>query len=370
VDMFQLGLRNLQRMVSETPGTLEDERTVAYAIYLLTREEVITTNYILNLRDYLDRTDKDNWKQDITGVYLAGAYAMLKKDDEADTLIRAYRLGTHEGGDSWYDFYTPLGMDAQYVAMAARYFPDVLRGITPAEFHRITDPIEQGDFNTLSAAYAVLALKGYSQHLEMNPPKLTMSEWDGTQWHGLEAGGVLLKRAAFAGDAKALRFAADPAVGGPGAYYQTISTGFEAGMPKEEIHDGMEIFREYRNKQGAVIDSVRMGEPVTVVIRMRSLNGRDITNVSIVDLLPGGFEVARSSIEPGQHTCGCDYVDVREDRILLYTTVSPDASEIRYQIKATNRGEFTAAPIFAESMYDRGIKARGLGGTLRVTNPE
>ena len=29
---------------------------MAYAIYLLTREEVITTNYILNLRDYLDRT--------------------------------------------------------------------------------------------------------------------------------------------------------------------------------------------------------------------------------------------------------------------------------------------------------------------------
>ena len=40
---------------AETPGNLEEERTVAYAIYLLTREEVITTNYILNLRDYLDQ---------------------------------------------------------------------------------------------------------------------------------------------------------------------------------------------------------------------------------------------------------------------------------------------------------------------------
>jgi len=106
---------------------------------------------------------------------------------------------------------------------------------------------------------------------------------------------------------------------------------------------------------------------VTVILRMRSLNGRDITNVSIVDLLPGGFEVARSSIEPGQGSCGCDYVDVREDRVLLYTTVTRDARTISYQIKATNRGQFTAPPIFAESMYDRGIKARGLGGTLRVT---
>ena len=40
------------------------------------------------------------------------------------------------------------------------------------------------------------------------------------------------------------------------------------------------------------------------------------------------------------------------------------AGMIRYQIKATNRGQFTVPPIFAESMYDRGIKARGFGGTL------
>jgi uncharacterized protein YfaS (alpha-2-macroglobulin family) len=50
--------------------------------------------------------------------------------------------------------------------------------------------------------------------------------------------------------------------------------------------------------------------------------------------------------------------------------VTPNAGEITYQIKATNRGQFTVAPIFAESMYDRGIKARGLGGVLHVTDPE
>ena len=368
VDMFQAGLRNLQRMVTETPGSLDEERTLAYAIYLLTREEVITTNYILNLRDYLDRTEKDAWKDDITGVYLAGAYAMLKKDDAADELIRSYRLGVHES--HWCDFYVPLGMDAQYFAVVARHLPQVLDRITPSDFHRVTDPIERGDFNTLSAAYAVLALKSYSHHLQMNPPELTLSELVNNQWRDLESVGQLLKRAPFSGEAKALRFAVNPAPGGPGAYYQTISTGFEADMPQEEIHNGMEIYREYRNASGVITGAVNMGEPLTVVLRTRSLNGRDITNVSIVDLLPGGFEVARSSIEPGQHTCGCDYVDVREDRVLFYTTVMPEAGVITYQIKPTNRGQFTVPPIFAESMYDRGIKARGLGGTLTVSNPE
>jgi len=368
-DMFQLGMRDLQRMVSETPNGLNDERTVAYAIYLLTREEVITTNYILNLRDYFERTEGEAWKNDITGVYLAGAYAMLKNDEQADELIRAYRLGRHDAGH-WYDFYVPLGMDAQYIAVVARHFPQMLDKITPSDFHWITDPIEQGEFNTLSAAYAVLALKGYSHHLQMSPPELTISERVNDDWREVRGGGQLLMRVPFSGEATALRFAVNPAAGSLGAYYQAISTGFEVRMPTEEIRNGMEIYREYRNANGEVTDSVRMGERLTVVLRMRSLNGRVINNASIVDLLPGGFEVAKSSIEPGQHTCGCDYVDVREDRVILYRTVTPDASCVSYQIKATNRGEFTVPPIFAESMYDRGIKARGLGGTLRVTNPE
>jgi uncharacterized protein YfaS (alpha-2-macroglobulin family) len=371
VDMFQLGLRNLQRMASETPATLEDERTVAYAIYLLTREEVITTNYILNLRDSLDTREpkRPAWKSDITAVYLAGACSLLQKDVEASDLIQSYHLGTHATSPCWYDFYTPLDMDAQYIAILSRHFPQLLDKITPQDFHQITDPIENGDFNTLSAAYAVLALKGYSHHLQMNPPQLTISELVNNQWHPLDATGDLLKRAQFSGEAKALRFESTPAVGGPGAYYQTISTGFEAGTPNQEIHDGLEIYREYRNADKSIAHTIKMGDPVTVVLRMRSLNGRDITNVSIVDLLPGGFEVAKSSIEPGQGSCGCDYVDIREDRILLYTTVTPDAREITYQIKPTNRGQFTAPPIFAESLYDRSIKARALGATLRVTNP-
>ena len=131
----------------------------------------------------------------------------------------------------------------------------------------------------------------------------------------------------------------------------------------------MEIYREYRTGDEPAGGSVKMGEPITVVLKVRSLNGREISNASIVDLLPGGFEVAKGSIEPGQHTCGCDYVDVREDRVLFYTTIGTGVRTIRYQIKAANCGEFVVPPVFAESMYDRGIKGRGLGGTLRVVKP-
>jgi hypothetical protein len=73
-------------------------------------------------------------------------------------------------------------------------------------------------------------------------------------------------------------------------------------------------------------------------------------------------------LQPGVSTIsGVDYVDVREDRAVFYATVSGNALEINYQIKSSNRGEFTVPPIFAESMYERNIKGRGVGGKISVT---
>jgi alpha-2-macroglobulin len=52
---------------------------------------------------------------------------------------------------------------------------------------------------------------------------------------------------------------------------------------------------------------------------------------------------------------------------VFYATVSTNAVEINYQIKSSNRGEFTVPPIFAESMYERNVKGRGVGGKISVT---
>ena len=77
-------------------------------------------------------------------------------------------------------------------------------------------------------------------------------------------------------------------------------------------------------------------------------------------VVPIGAE--KSSFRP-------EYVDVREDRVVLYGTVDGAASEFVYRIKATNEGRYAMPPAFAEGMYDRRVKARGLAGTVKVTKP-
>src|SRR5437773_11550314 len=74
------------------------------------------------------------------------------------------------------DFCQPLGSDAQYIAVVARAFPPRLKNISAAEFEQILQPIGQGEFNTLSAAYAVSALKSYSHAIAQHLPELSIAE--------------------------------------------------------------------------------------------------------------------------------------------------------------------------------------------------
>lgn len=375
-DLFQSGMRYLQKMVVQEPNDLQDARTLAYAIYLLTREEVITTNYLLNLRDYLDKRHPKEWQNDLTGVYLAGALALLKENEKAEALIGAYKIGVHDAtrAGRWSGFYQPLGSDSQYIAILARHFPERLKKITGKEFQAILRPVAEGRFNTLTAAYAVQALKSYSRQMEGSGIKLGISEITPSAGkkitQEIPAQGKLLKRATFSDTAKALQFGAEPPPRGIGAFYQVIETGFDLQLPDKPVKEGMEIYRELLDKRGKPINShdnpARLGEPITVRLTMRSLNRATIENVAIIDLLPGGFEIVSTSLSPGVGSNGCDFVETREDRAILFTYFQPGARTITYQIKPCNRGEFVVPPVFAESMYDRTLRARGLGGKIRV----
>ncbi len=137
-------------------------------------------------------------------------------------------------------------------------------------------------------------------------------------------------------------------------------------------------------------------------VKVRSVGPGYHSNVAVVELLPGGFEVVldktrgASSSAPaprqerqegesegegdyhegeGEHSSASrwaspigteqstwqpDFVDIREDRVVLFGSVGDSAQEFVYRIKATNKGKYTIPPAYAESMYDRSVRARTL----------
>jgi uncharacterized repeat protein (TIGR01451 family) len=367
-DILKNALRNLQTIVAREPQDLAEARVSAYAIYVLTREGFITTNYILNLSDYLDRSFDKKWPNDITRVYLAGAWSLLKKDDVARKLISSYRIGVHDRAERC-DFYQPLGADSQYLAIIARHFPDLLKRVSVEDFENIVKPIGTGEFNTLSAAYAVWALKSYSENVARQVPEMHIAEIgsDGRE-REISTAGKLVRRSPFSPSATSLRFIAKNQPVGFGAFFQIVETGFDRNLPTKPITQGLEVYREFLDHRGDIITTATLGEPITARLRIRSLVKEPVGNVAIVDLLPGGFEIVPGSLTPGSGGAGCDYVDVREDRAVFYTTVGRDTRTISYRVKPTNRGEFVVPPPSAESMYDRGIQARGMAGRITVVD--
>ncbi|HEX4696617.1 MAG TPA: alpha-2-macroglobulin, partial [Candidatus Udaeobacter sp.] len=367
-EMFASGLRNLQKIVSREPGNFAEARTVAYGIYILTREGVITTNYILNLREWLEKNQKTQWQNDIAGVYLAGALHLLHKDADAERLIGEYKMDYRRTRECD-DFFQPLGTDSQYIAVLAREFPARLHKISAEQFENILKPIGNGYFNTLSSAYAVRALKAYSHTVAQNPPDLAISELrkDKTEIR-LTSGMKRLLRSDLSANANGARFASSRRLSGPGAFFQVVEAGFDRHAPTESLTNGLEIYRELLGKNNEAVTRTHLGEQVHVRLHVRSVQRQPITNVAIVDLLPGGFEVIDASARTGVSAMpGIEYVDVREDRAVFFVTAPTNALEIDYQIKSCNRGQFTVPPVFAQSMYDRNVKGRGLGGKITVT---
>ncbi len=87
--------------------------------------------------------------------------------------------------------------------------------------------------------------------------------------------------------------------------------------------------------------------------------GADVVGTGFTDLLA----------QPGSDMA-VNYVEPREDRVLIYATATQGVQQYRYRIRATTAGQFIEPPIYAESMYDRQLRALSPGhGALTVTEP-
>ncbi|MEO8401345.1 MAG: alpha-2-macroglobulin [Gammaproteobacteria bacterium] len=361
-EMIRAGMSYLKDLAGQTISSLDQARIQAYAIYILTRNEVITTNYLTNLQLYLDQDKSQAWKKDIISAYIASSYELMKNDTDANRLINAYKL-QNDSVVAPTDFYNSNIADAQYLYLIARHFPDRLPAIGNKLVMPLVTAMNNNEINTVLSGYSSLALSAYATAFQTSNNgvfSITETLSDNQQKTLAPADSTYMK-VSVDDLAKKVTF------NNPGKltyFYQLTQAGFDKTLSKDAAATGIEVFREYRDLKGNIIDSVTLGTEIEVHIQVRALNDHYLSNVAIVDLLPGGFEVVRDSV----HVENVDYADVREDRVVFFTGLNTDAKEIIYHIKAINTGKFSVPPIFAGSMYDPNVKARGVSGNIVVTN--
>ncbi len=388
-DMVQSGLAYLEQLAGTPADSLYAARTRAYAAYLLTRQGVVTTAILTNLRQTLDTKYAKQWNDDLVAAWLAASYQLLKQDSVASTLIaRPAELLVKRGQPFRYDrYYDPLVRDAATLYVLARHFPARAKALPPEAMVAMMKPIADNQFNTLSAAWTILALDAYANALGNQAlGKMSITAIDAAgKAQALTLPENLVPRTRFAPGTAKLRFGIDANLTG---YYALSEAGFDKQPPAGEVRKGLELIREYVDAKGQPVKSIKIGDEVTVRLRMRALDRDWLGNLAIVDLLPGGFEPVLQSRTPDSEggassdapqtwnnplgrngNWSAEYADIRDDRVVLYGSASKTVAEFSYRIKATNAGKFVVPPAYGESLYERDVQARTAAGSIVVEKP-
>ena len=369
--LLSRALASMTQLSASQGPTMEAYRAQAYALYLLARNGIVVTEQANAMRAALDQNYAKEWPSDLTALYLASTYELLKMDRDAVQIIG--RAPTSPPTDTEFTtYYDDLVYRATYLYLLSKHFPDRAKRIGGDQILAIADSIRDNRQNTISSAYALLALDAYAKIAATESRSLITfdAEMPDKKSQRLPFENQEYARADVPADAKSVLIAGDTDFA---LFYQLTEAGFDLAPPTTEIKNRIEVFREFDNEKGEVVTSTPLESKVDVKLNLRAID-TSVSNVAIVDLVPGGFEVDispeglgnRASRPADNTTWQPDFIDVREDRVILYGTVSTQAQTFVYRLKPTNRGTFVVPPLYAEGMYDRSVTARSMGSRFSI----
>jgi uncharacterized protein YfaS (alpha-2-macroglobulin family) len=358
------------RALSSGGSSLYSLSNRAYAIYVLTLNEIVTTPLLESLKQDIDRSNKEA-ETELPGLYLAGTYALLQKSADAASILGRIKRTLRR--DASLRYIDPLLYQGVYLNILSRHFPQRLRDISESLFLSMAERLENQDYTTISANFALMGLDAY---LRAAPSTAAESPRAGTfsaleilrdrTRRELNGGEGPLFTSPYSAEAQTIRLEnRDPL----NLFYQITTAGFDRELPAAEVKNGIEVYREFLDPSGAAPETIKAGDELTVRLTFRTLNNQTIDNVALVDLFPAGLEADIQSVRDAAAASSWspDYADIREDRLVLYGTLSSQANTFSYRARAINAGLFTVPPLFAEAMYDKTLWALRPQDPLRIT---
>lgn len=360
-DMLRATENFLQSSSLRTFDTLHDVRHFAHALYLQARAEIVPTNDLNYLREVLEKNYKGKWEQTDIPIYMAGVYSIIKKEKEGWNLIKDFKIGDSTQY-SYFHYQSPALRDALLVNMVARHYPKKLSGFINNEtFKSLSQPLVKKTYNTIVSAQLIMAFS-HLHRAAKNDPKLKtlkLSQWVSKVQKDVPIGTDAINKAKLDLQASRVQVTGEK----PNLlFYSFNERGYDKHPPKEKIEKNLEIHRKITNKKGKLVNEVQAGDEINVTLRIRTTHSETVPYVVLVDLFPAGFEFIRESLGTGRS----EYIDAREDRLVVYLNATPEVQEVTYQLKATHKGRYTLPGVYGTSMYDPDVQYRDVHGQIEV----
>ncbi len=161
------------------------------------------------------------------------------------------------------------------------------------------------------------------------------------------------------------------------AYYAIVVEGMRSDGAVKEEDRNLQVRREFLDRSGNPVNVSVVRQNDLVVVRVRLTSNVDVLeNVAIADLLPAGFEIENPRLtQMGSYpftkdASTAEYLDVRDDRMLMYTGFHGGGHRQQifyYAMRAVTPGRYTYPAIVAEAMYDGEYHSVNGSMTIRIT---
>ncbi len=336
-------------------SSLARARLFAQALYLQARLGLVPGSKLNFLREKLEKDYKDDWKNDISAIWIAGTYALVQKQDAGWAILKNVDLKAPSKPDYAY-FYDNNVRMASLIHVAASQFPDKISSYVNSDtLSVLTKELVAGRYNTHSAARMIMAFAPYQKYADQKgfPGALKIFEKIAGKESELKSESQEILDIGISPKATGVSLKESPVT----PYFYALSvSGFDKALPKEELKQGIESHRTVSSTK------IKQGDELSVSTKIRSIKDDYIPHVVVIDLFPAGFELIIDSVEQ----TGLEYVDKREDRVVMYLNANKDMAEVKYRLKAVNKGKFVLPPLNAESMYDKGIVYRGAAQSIEI----
>ncbi len=225
--------------------------------------------------------------------------------------------------------------------------------------------------STQDNALALLALGEYVRQTSDEPKLFTPTLLWADQTRNVAATNSLTWTPGAEADRGAVRMRN----AGPGPMYVTRRVACVPLAAQEEAADsGLEVRREWLDRQGAPIDPATLQRGDVVIVRLTlDPQGRECRDVVVDELLPACLEIENAQMGT---TGGLLWIkddeaewvlhrEVRDDRLLLFSKNLGGRKCFHYAARVVSPGAFVVPPVSAAAMYDPATFSRhGLG---RVT---
>ncbi|MBO4301326.1 MAG: hypothetical protein J5861_06965 [Desulfovibrio sp.] len=348
-------LNALERLVGRQPANINDARIKLYGAWVLQRDGRIMTQELERLEQWF-RNNTRGWETDVAAAFLADSRHMLRLRRQAG---RTMPKSVNTNDDP---FLSTAAARAFYALMVLKHFPEKKQDIPLLD-------LMDGAFSTnattvdMALAARTLLILQADATAELENVSLSCARYG----QGFPTGSnkAVMQGSAIVLDAPGcLQYKADMPAAATDLHLLVTTEGFDRKAPTDDGGNKLELHRRYCNARGETVTSASLGEVLTVELTVQAV--KDIHNVVLVDLLPGGFEPILEKDREQQPQDGLVRFERREDRAIFFTNLNGERQVFTHKVRATTRGRFILPSATGSAMYDPAINAYTGSGTVSI----